>query len=51
MRNSLPQFLNISFCPILACMKGVAICSTRQFFTKLEEDKDDDDFGEDGDAL
>jgi hypothetical protein len=34
-------------------MKGVAICSTRQFFTKLEEDKDDDDFGEgeEGDAL
>lgn len=33
--------------------KGVAVCSTRQFFTKLEEDKDDDDgdYGEEGETL
>jgi hypothetical protein len=40
--------LNFSFA-------GVAICSTRQFFTKLAEDKDEDDegeyYGEEGDTL
>jgi hypothetical protein len=33
---------------------GVAICSTRQFFTKLEEDKDDEDgdyYADEGDTL
>lgn len=31
-------------------LTGVAICSTRQFFTKLAEDSDEDDaeYGEDG---
>lgn len=33
---------------------GVAICSTRQFFTKLAEDIDEDDpdyYGEEGETL
>lgn len=33
---------------------GVAVCSTRQFFTKLAEDKDDDEgdfYAEEGETL